>query len=130
MLYLRPDGRFLFIGYWLGYENSVAAGSWSKRESEYLLQGYGRVKSDAPPCHEGQFVRVFKLEMVHQTPTLIAAEGLKGWSLLSWVGPFTYISEQTVIPETKELPDSLVAVDQWIDQMVGRTQEVTGNDEH
>ena len=121
VLYLRPDGRFLFIGYWLGYENSVAAGYWSKRESDYHLAGYGRVKGDAPPCHEGRFVRILKLEMVHHTPTLTAAVELKGWSLLSWVGPFTYIGEHSVIPDTKELPDSLAVVDQWIDEIVERT---------
>lgn len=125
VLYLRPDGRFLFIGYWRGYENSVAAGYWSKRESDYHLQGYGRVGSDAPPCHHGRFVRILKPEMVHHTPTLTATEELKEWSLLSWVGPFTYIGERTVIPNTKELPDSLAVVDQWIDEIVERTHEGT-----
>jgi hypothetical protein len=125
VLYLRPGGRFLFIGYWLGYENSVAAGYWTKRESEYHLQGYGRVRSDAPPCHHGRFVRTLKLETVRHTPILTAAEELKEWSLLSWVGPFTYIGEHTVIPNTKELPDSLAVVDQWIDEIVERTHEGT-----
>jgi hypothetical protein len=79
VLYLRPGGRFLFIGYWEGYERSVAAGHWLKRDSEYHLQGYGRVESDAPPDHEGRFARILKLEVVNHTPTLIATEELQGW---------------------------------------------------
>ncbi len=124
VLYLRPEGRFLFVGYWLGYESSVAAGHWSKRESEYHPQGYGRVRSDTPPDHQERFARILKLEIVNHTPTLIAAEELKGWSLLSWVGPFTYIGEQTIIPNTKGLPDSLAVVDQWIDEIAGRQDSV------
>ena len=30
VLYLRPKGRFLLLGYWLGYERSSAAGCWSR----------------------------------------------------------------------------------------------------
>jgi len=124
VLYLRPGGRFLFIGYWLGYENSVAAGYWSRCESDYHLQGFGRVRNDSIPCQYARFKRILKLEMVHETPTLTADEELKDWSLLSWVGPFTYIGERTVIPTTKELPDSLAAVDKWIDEIVQRTNEL------
>jgi len=93
VLYLRPEGRFLFVGYWLGYESSVAAGHWSKRESEYHLQGYGRVRSDTPPDHQERFARILKLEIMNHTPTLTVAEELKGWSPLSWVGPFTSYQE-------------------------------------
>jgi hypothetical protein len=31
VLYLRPNGRFLFAGYWRGYERSVVAGTWERR---------------------------------------------------------------------------------------------------
>lgn len=124
VLYLRPEGRFLFVGCWFGYEKSVAAGHWSKREKKYHLHGYGRVKSDAPPGQEGRFVQIMKLEIVNHTPTLTAAEELKGWSLLSWVGPFTYIGQRTIIPNPEGLPDSLFAVDQWIDVIAGRQDSV------
>lgn len=124
VLYLRPGGRFLFVGYWFGHEKSVAAGNWTKSESEYRLQGYGRVKSDAPPGHGGRFVRTLKLEIVNHTPTLIAAEELDEWSLLSWVGPFTYVGERTIIPNEQGLPDSLAVVDQWIKKIYGRQDRV------
>lgn len=126
VLYLRPEGRFLFVGYWFGYEKSVAAGHWTKRESEYHLHGCGRVRSDAPPDQEGRFDQVLKLEMVNYTPTLTAAAELKGCSLLSWVGPFTYVGERTIIPNAEGLPDSLSAVDQWIDEFAGR-QDLVGS---
>lgn len=30
VLYLRPNGRFLFAGYWWGYERSLVAGRWGR----------------------------------------------------------------------------------------------------
>ena len=117
VLYLRPGGRFLFLGYWRGYERSVAAGHWSHHESEFRLEGRGRVNTDAPPGHEGQFSRILKLEMLHQTPTLSATTELTEWSLLSWVGPFAYVGEGTVInPDGQWLPESLAVVDQWVEE--------------
>lgn len=117
VLYLRPGGRFLFAGYWRGYERSLAAGHWSKQESEFQLQGQGPVSVDAPPGHEGHFSRILKLEMLHQTPTLTAATELREWSLLGWVGPFVYVGEGTVInPDGQWLPNSIAVVGQWIDK--------------
>jgi len=117
VLYLRPRGRFLFLGYWRGYERSVAAGHWSKRGSELQLEGRGQVSTDAPPGRRGRFSRVLNLELLHHTPNLTAATELKEWSLLSWVGPFAYVGACTVInPDDQWLPDSLAAVDQWIDK--------------
>ena len=55
--------------------------------------------------------------MLHHTPTLTAATELREWSLLSWVGQFSYVGERTIInPDGEWLPDSLAAVDQWIDK--------------
>ena len=117
VLYLRPEARFLFLGYWRGYERSLAAGHWSNHESEVQLQGRGRVSTDAPPGHEGDFSRTFRLEMLHHTPTLTAATELREWSLLSWVGPFSYVGERTIInPDGEWLPDSPSVVDQWIEK--------------
>lgn len=117
VLYLRPGGRFLFAGYWRGYERTLATGHWSKCESELRLQGRGQVNTDCPPGHEGHFSRILKLEMLHLTPTLSAASELSEWSLLSSFGPFAYVGQLTVInPDGQWLPDSLAVVDQWIDK--------------
>jgi hypothetical protein len=117
VLYLRPGGRFLFLGYWEGYERSVAAGRWSKNESEFQLEGRGRGSGCCPPGHQGRFSRTLKLALIHHTPMLTATTEQREWSLLSWVGPFMYVGEQTVInPDGEWLPDSLAVVDQWIDE--------------
>jgi hypothetical protein len=45
LLYLEADGRFLFIGFWRGYESSVVAGTWNLEEHEIVLRGGGTVDS-------------------------------------------------------------------------------------
>lgn len=60
VLYLRPNGRFLFAGYWSGYERSAAAGRWVRQGVEVRLDGRGRVATDAIPGPEGRrFERIF-----------------------------------------------------------------------
>lgn len=71
VLYLRPNGRFLFAGYWSGYERSLAAGGWVRQGVEVRLDGRGLVATDAIPGPEGgRFERVFTVEDANHTPPL------------------------------------------------------------
>jgi hypothetical protein len=119
VLYLRPGGEFLLVGYWSGYEHSVATGTWERQGSEVRLKGNGRLSTDTVPGPEGgRFERTFTVENLNHTPSLIASEELKGWSLLSWTGPFMYVGQRTIIdPDGRWLPDSLTKVDQWIQEV-------------
>jgi len=121
VLYLRPNGLFLFVGYWSGYERSMAAGHWVREGAELRLEGRGRLSTDTIPGPEGgRFERVFTVEDANHTPCLTASNELKGWSLLSWTGPFTYIGQRTIIdPDGRWLPDSVSAVDGWIAEVLG-----------
>jgi hypothetical protein len=118
VLYLRSTGAFLLLGYWRGYEQSVVAGRWSKRDESIRLEGRGQTSTDAPPNQAGRFERVLRADMQNHTPVLIAENKLAGWSLLGWTGPFTYVGEVTIInPDGRWLPQSLEAVDGWIDKL-------------
>ena len=46
VLYLRPNGRFLFVGYWSGYERSLVTGRWVNQGTEVRLEGRGRLATD------------------------------------------------------------------------------------
>lgn len=118
VLYLRPHGRFLFGGYWEGYEYSLAAGTWRKQNREIHLTGKGQIKTDTIPGPEGgQFERVFRVEDSNHTPVLRAAAELTSWSLLGWPGDFTYVGPETVIAPGW-LPASLSAVDARIGEIL------------
>jgi hypothetical protein len=121
VLYLRPNGRFLFAGYWSGYERSVAAGDWVRQVAEVRLKGRGRVSTDAIPGPDGgRFERVFNVQDANHTPSLIASKALEGWSLLGWTGPLAYVGRHTIIdPDGRWLPGSMSSVDSWIDQVLG-----------
>ena len=87
ILYLQRNGRFLFLGYYPGYEKSVAAGRWSRDGKTVYLVGQGHCLSRSDSA---RFERELLLEEDDFTPQLRATEELKGWSLLSWRGPFVY----------------------------------------
>lgn len=118
VLYLRPKGFFLFLGYWRGYERSLAAGRWSRHESHVDLEGDGHVSCCSLPNPEaGRFRRTFRCDVRNHMPVLIGTGELTGWSLLSSAGPFTYAGQKTVIdPDGEWLPNSLSDVDAWIDR--------------
>ena len=120
VLYLRPSGRFLLVGYWTGYERSAAAGIWQRRASEVHLNGMGRLSTDTiPGPGGGRFERVFAVGNANYTPSLTASQELKGWSLLSWTGPFAYVGQRTIIdPDGRWMPKSLPEVDEWIGQIL------------
>ena len=64
VLYLLESGRFLFIGYWEGYEVSVAAGYWRQEGNRVDLMGSGQfLAMDVLPHPIGKwkFARTFEL---------------------------------------------------------------------
>ncbi len=121
VLYLRPKGVFLFLGYWCGYERTVVAGRWSRQGSILRLEGRGRMQTDSLAKPKTPvFARVFTTTDENHTPTLSADTGLEEWSLLGWTGPFMYAGLGTIIaPDDCWLPRSLPAVDAWIRELVG-----------
>jgi len=121
VLYLRPNGRFLFVGYWSGYERSLVTGRWVNQGTEVRLEGRGRLATDVIPGPEDErFERIFTVEDSNHTPSLMASNELKGWSLLSWTGPFTYVGQCTIIdPDGRWLPRSMSVVDAWIEERLG-----------
>lgn len=119
VLYLRPHGRFLFGGYWEGYEYSLAAGVWRKQGREIRLDGRAQLKTDTVGGPKGgAFERVFTIEDSNHTPVLRAARELTGWSLLGWRGDFVFVGTDTVIAPGW-LPESIAAVDSKIDEIAG-----------
>jgi hypothetical protein len=118
VLDLRPNGRFLFLGYWPGYERSVASGQWSVADEIVELDGFGRIDGDALGNPDpGRFRRTFTYSVSNFTPILMAEEELPGWSLLSWAGAYSYIRWEVVFdPGRGWLPQSINAVDELIDR--------------
>jgi len=118
-LYLRPDSRFLLLGYWRHYEHSYASGTWVRQGGEIHLEGRGHLATDSSICapDNGRFRRGFLMETVVCSPSLVASEELKGWSLLGWRGTYAYAGQNTIIDSDGQwLPTSLTAVDKWISE--------------
>src|SRR5262245_28008465 len=82
VLYLRPSGRFLFAGYWRGYERTVVVGHWSREGAEVRLEGRGELATDVVGEREPERCsRVFAVDESRETPVLTASEPLEEWSL-------------------------------------------------
>lgn len=120
-LCLRPQGRFLLLGYWRGHGRSVAAGQWTRSDARVLLEGRGQVSCDVVPGPgSGEFTRAFTTVEESSSPGLSAETELAGWSLLGWRGLYAYVGRDTVIsPDGRWLPKSLADVDAWIDRLAG-----------
>jgi hypothetical protein len=116
ILYLRPSGTFLFLGYWAGFEHTSVVGRWSRSKSGVELHGQGVLSTDSLPTDTPpNFIRMLTLSDDLFTPTLVASTELKGWSLLGWQGNYSYVGSSTVVaPDGKWLPSSIDAVDAWI----------------
>ena len=128
VLYLRPQGRFLFLAYWPGYERTVAAGIWERKGDDIRLNGNGSVSACSPVPRAGRFERTFAVGDSDHTRSLTASEELKGWSMLGGVGPFTYVGADTVIDlDGRFLPDSLSAVDEWITRVFRPTSTASAD---
>jgi hypothetical protein len=120
VLYLRPSGLFLFVGYWKGYERSMAAGRWSNNGADIVLEGYGNVSSDDIRfTHDEPFQRVFTVEHAKDPLNLGAATALDGWGLLGLTGPFMYVGQRTIIdPDGEWMPGSFASIDEMIEQLL------------
>ena len=118
VLYLRPNGEFLFLGYWPGYERSVAVGRWSVMDEIVELDGFGRIDGDALPNPDpGRFQRTFRYSAKDFSPILTADEELPGWSLLGWAGAYSYLGWEIVFdPDRGWLPRSIEDVDNLIEE--------------
>jgi len=123
VLYILQSGSFLFVGYWQGYELTIAAGSWRKDGDRVTLEGFGSMPlSDTWPHPQGlrQFQRQFMIRRQEFTPVLLAEDELKGWSLLSWRGPFTFVSAHRFIEiRDDRLPKAWSELDGWIKSFIG-----------
>jgi len=117
VMYLRPNGTFLFLGYWPGFERSFAVGEWSAINGQVDLVGYGQIRGDAlPNAPGGSFRRTLRPSVRRFTPILIAETELAGWSLLSWAGEYVYLGFAAILNvDGVWLPPSLAAVDEWIE---------------
>jgi hypothetical protein len=120
VLYLRPSRLFLLVGYWKGYERSMAAGGWSNNGADIVLEGYGDVsRDDIRLIHDEPFQRVFTVEHAKDTPNLVAATALEGWGLLGLTGPFMYVGQRTIVdPDGEWMPGSFASVDEMIEQLL------------
>jgi hypothetical protein len=122
LLFLRPNERFLFLGYWAGYERTAASGTWTRDGRIVELTGIGTV-SHCRGASRQDFKRTFRRRRVKSTRQLVADVELPGWSLLSGRGPLQYIGEDTVInPDGRWLPRTSAEVDQWIDATLPTVQ--------
>ena len=79
ILYLRPSGTFLFLGYWSGFEHTSVVGRWAVSESGVELLGDGLVDTDCLPHHTRREFR--------RTLTLAMSLVLRRWWLQqNWLG--------------------------------------------
>lgn len=118
LLYLRPGGRFLALGYWLGYERTIAAGTWREQAEGIELAGRGESVTDVMPSPEPPaYVRLFRHRMVDGVSALEADAELNGWSLLSYRGPLVLQSSDRIKDQAGWLPTDLAEVDKWIDRI-------------
>ncbi len=93
VVYLRPLGRFLFVGHWPGYDSSIVSGEWSVAEQVIILNGEGSVHADIGHTASQQFKGVFQIQEGSDGAALVGVEGKdsrNGWSLLSWKGHFVF----------------------------------------
>jgi hypothetical protein len=120
VLYLRPGGYFLFLGYWRGYERSSVAGRWVQEDGVVGLDGAGHISSDSLDSVAAPFQQSFAIQDQRRTPILVSSSEKEGWSLLSWKGPYAYVGESTVVdPDAQWLPKSLAIVDKRIEELLG-----------
>lgn len=119
VLYLRPAGSFLFLGYRRGFERSVVAGTWSTRDEVVSLAGGRRVSTDAPQNQAGRFRSFFRADLQDHTPVLVGVSEQAGWSLLGMPGPLAYVGRETIVdPDGEWLPRSLEAIDAWVERLM------------
>jgi hypothetical protein len=122
VLYLLESSRFMFTGWWRGYELTVAGGAWSTLDEYVTLQGSGRtIFHDAPEINRQMrpFSRRFKSGRVSFTPDLTGDSKSEDWSLLGWKGPFIYAGRTQFYPiEHPGFPRRQGDVDDWVQKFI------------
>ncbi len=118
VLYLLDSGIYLFIGYWQGYELTVAAGHWSENKDRVKLDGKGKTLFiDVVPFNKDprRHEREFSIVIDHASPALSTDTEHEGWSLLSWPGRFNYLGRYYFFDlQDDRLPKSFKDIEIWI----------------
>ena len=122
VLYLLRSGIYLFIGYWKGYELTVAAGSWNESNEHIRMDGVGATLlmdvvpfNNKPRRHE----REFKVVIEDFSPALFVETEHEDWSLLSWAGRFNYLGRFYFFDlKNDQLPRSFGEIETWAKQFM------------
>jgi len=127
VLYLLPSDLYLFIGYWKGFELTIAAGSWKGCNDRVLLEGVGaHLLMDSVPFSRSprRHMREFLVAIEDHSRTLIAETEHEGWSLLSWRGHLHYLGRNHFFDlHIDNLPKSFNEIEAWTRQFVTRMKE-------
>jgi len=124
VLYLLDSGLYLFIGYWQGYELTVAAGRWTEKKDHIHLDGVGATLfidvvpfNKKPRKHE----REFNVVIDHASRSLFTDIEHEDWSLLSWSGRFNYLGRYYFFDLNNDrLPKSFDEVEIWARRFMDR----------
>jgi len=129
VLYLLPDEHFAFFAYRHGYEKTIAAGQWARREERVVLHGVADHRSDytAANFDKRSFTRRFLVDHGAAGSTLVD-DSLPPWNVLGWAGPLTFLgSRQCVTCADWELslclrwPERWEDISPWVTAFLART---------
>ena len=118
ILYLRQDSKFLMLGFWDGYEYSIAAGDWDFMDDQNIeLMGRYLVRSDTVRADSSRsYSRVLRLACSGFTPMLRAEYEIQGASLLGLVGTLSYLGKELVFKphQSSSLPSNNEEIEQFL----------------
>ena len=122
VLYILPSGLYLYIGYWQGFELTIAAGSWTESDERVLLSGIGAHLlldeypfSRSPRKHE----REFRVVIENYSRALVADTEHEDWSLLSWPGYLHYLGRFRFFDlHNDKLPKASEEIEPWIQRFI------------
>lgn len=127
VLYLLETGRFMFTGWWRGYELTIAGGVWMDLDNAVNLQGSGQtLLHDSPEVTRQMrpFERTFNIGRVSFSPELTGDCSLDDWSLLGWRGPLVYAGRVQFFPiEHSGLPRAHEDIDAWVQRRFQEPEE-------
>lgn len=110
-LYLLPSGRFAFFGVWHRFEYTSAAGTWTRSGDNIQLGGLGRLRADT-----GGRGGVFERHFTRSADGTLTGMDVKGWSLLSWTGPYVFQGAETFVDLRGSVgPADWAGLEGWID---------------
>jgi hypothetical protein len=112
-----------FFAYRRGYEETLAAGQWARREERVVLHGVADHRSDCTAANfdKRSFTRRFRVLHGSAGPTLVD-DTPPPWKVLGWAGPFTFLgTRQCVTCADWELALCLKWPELWKDLSPGVT---------